>query len=253
MTLTLTQAIGSGVKRVLSVTGLVVFALITTFQLIVLGGINTIVNSIISPQFSGSVGLEMFTLPVSLPVAVGITASTTVASAVVFLISTRLLTRKQQELSTIPRSMCTRRIGWATISGIGMSVILAPLVLIGMTLIIPGLFLAVSFQFAVFFIGVEDARAISALRQSWRLASGNRWRLLAILIAFSVAMMAISIITSLVSVILPVASEIISVIMLSAISVALYGVVAEAYLMLRDGEPNDWNTSSDSTTAADPA
>ena len=254
MTLPLSQTFSKGLQRTLSTTGLVIFVLTAVSQLLIVGATNTIVGGIIAERLPEATSAEIgFTLPVSVPVATGITVGVALFATVVFLVSTRLLTREQNELSTLPRSIFTRRIGRATLSGIGMSLILTPLILLGMPLLIPGLFLAVSFQFGIFFIGVDDARAISALRQSWRLASGNRWRLLAILVVFTIAAMAVGMITSVVSFIFPVAGQFVSVISMSAIVVLLYGVLAEAYLLLRDEPTNGQNTSRSTSTTIDPA
>jgi hypothetical protein len=253
MTLPLGQTVSNGVQRTLSTTGLVIFVLTAASQLLLVGATNTIVASIITDLPPEATSTEIgITVPVSVPVAAAIAVSVTLFGTVVFLVSTRLLTREQHELSTLPRSLCTRRIGRATLSGVGMSLILTPLILLGMPLIIPGLFFAVSFQFGVFLIGVEDARAIGALRQSWRLASGNRWRLVAILVAFTIVAMALGMGTALVSGISPAAGQVVSVTAMAAIIVMLYGVLAEAYLSLRDESTNRGGSTSSSSTAVDP-
>ena len=250
MTLPLGQTFTKGIHRTLSISGLVIFVLTAVSQLLLVGATNTITVSIIAANFPDTTGVQTgYTLPVSLPIAAGIAVGVALFGVVVFTISTRLLTRDQHELSMIPSSSFTRRIGRATLSGIGMSLILTPVILLGMPLIIPGLFLAVSFQFGIFFIGVEDARAISALRRSWRLASGNRWRLLAILVVFTIAAMALSMVTSLLSLMFPVAGQIISVVALSAMVVLLYGILAEAYLVLRDEPLGGQNTTKSTSTA----
>jgi len=250
MTLPLGQTVTNGIRRTLSISGLVIFVLTAVSQLLLVGATNTITARVIAANLPDATGVQIgYTLPVSLPIAAGIAVGVALFGVIIFTISTRLLTRGHQELSTLPSSLFTRRIGRATLSGVGMSLILTPVILLGMPLIIPGLFLAVSFQFGIFVIGVEDARAISALRQSWRLASGNRWRLLAILVVFTIAAMALSMVTSLLSFIFPVAGQIISVVALSAMVVLLYGILAEAYLVLRDEPLGGQNTTKSTSTA----
>jgi hypothetical protein len=105
----------------------------------------------------------------------------------VFLVTARLLTRGLSKLSSLPDDLFTRRIGRAFLSALVVSVILAVALPLGFALLfVPGLFPTVSLQFALFAVAVEDTSPIDALRRSWEPVSGNRWRLLALVVLFGI-------------------------------------------------------------------
>lgn len=95
MTLPLGQTVSNGVQRTLSTTGLVIFVLTAASQLLLVGATNTIVASIITDLLPEATSTEIgITVPVSVPVAAAIAVSVTLFGTVVFLVSTRLLTRE---------------------------------------------------------------------------------------------------------------------------------------------------------------
>ena len=67
----------------------------------------------------------------------------------------------------MPAELFTRRIGRATLSAVGANLFIGAAVSVGFVLlVVPGVYLAISFLFAVFVVGVEDERAVDALRRS---------------------------------------------------------------------------------------
>jgi hypothetical protein len=68
--------------------------------------------------------------------------------------------------------------------------VMSPLmiILVGIPAII---FVAISWIFAIQLVMIEGARSISALKGSWDIASGNRWRILGIGIVFALLQMAL--------------------------------------------------------------
>lgn len=253
MTLRIGRTLGNGLQRSLSVSGLVVFLLTAVSQLLLVGATNTLFTELVRRWLpEASLPTTGFTLPVSTTVAALLSVVLTLFGTFVFIVSTRLFTRDQRSLSTIPRGVFTHRIGRAFLSGLAVSVIITPFITVGLLLIVPGLFLAVSFQFAIFAVGVEDAGPITALRRSWRLARGHRWRLLGLLAVFTALAILASSVAALFSVLSPVAGQIASVIALAGTVVVLYAMLADAFLQLSEEAPDGRSTSGTATTTADP-
>jgi len=253
MTLAIGRTLGNGVQRSLSTSGLVVFLLTALSQLLLVGATNTLVAGLVRDRFpEASFSAGGYTLPVSTTVAGGIALAATLLGVFVVVIATRLFARESHSLSTLPGDVFTRRLGRAFLSVLAVSVIITPFITVGMLLVIPGLFLAVSFLFAVFVVGVEDAGPVTALRRSWTLSQGNRWRLLALLLGFTVLTTIVSMGSAVLSVVDPAVAQLVSVVALSAAAVVLYGVLADAFLQLRDDDPAT-RSGSATTPAADAA
>ncbi|ERH01647.1 MAG: hypothetical protein J07HN6_01203 [Halonotius sp. J07HN6] len=253
MTLSIGRTLGNGLQRSLSLSGLVVFLLTAVSQLLLVGATNTLLADLVRRWLpAASLSTTGFTLPVSTTVAALLGVVLILFGTFVFIIGTRLFTRDQRSLSTIPRGVFTHRIGRAFLSGLAVSVIITPFITAGMLLLVPGLFLAVSFQFAIFAVGVEDAGPITACRRSWRLARGNRWRLLGLVAVFTALAIVASSVAALLSVVSPVAGQIASVVALSGTVVVLYAMLADAFLQLSGETPDGRSTSGTATTTADP-
>lgn len=236
MALQIGNAIGSGLRRSLSVSGGVLMVLMFAFVLVFMSATNTVFLELLPPevQETGQFGL---TLPVSAAVA-GVIAGIAMLLGMVFSITmTRALTREHAELSSFPSELFTRRIGRAIVSMIGASFLIQLAVTIGMVfLLVPGLFLAVSFMFSVYAIGVEDERAIDSLSRSWELASGNRWGLFGLTVIVALAVGVGSGLGTILTSIDPVAGQVATLALTSVLTVLGNGVIADAYVQLRDDE-----------------
>ncbi|WP_251331127.1 hypothetical protein [Haloplanus pelagicus] len=182
MALRLGQALGRGARRAFSVSGIVALVLTICYQVLLVGSLNTvIVNRLPSSVESGDIDTIGFTLPLPTEVAAALGLVAFLLGIVVVVVAARLLTRDLPALSSLPGDLFTRRLGRAFLSTLVVSVVLAVVIPLGFVLLFfPGLFLTVSLQFAVFAVAVEDTGPVDALRRSWELASGNRWRLLAL-------------------------------------------------------------------------
>lgn len=252
MALRIGDAVGDGVQRAISYSGGVLMVLIFGYQLLFVGAVNRITAALLPPDVQ-----ESSTLGVVLPVPVGVAAGLAVVGLLVgmvlYLVATRALTRDPADLDTLPAELWTRRIGRATLSAVGANLVVTLAVLVGLVfLVVPGVFFAVSFLFVVFAIGVEDARAVDALRRSWRLARGDRWSLLALALLVGVITGLGSGIGSTLSVLAPVAGQVASLALAAVFSVVGYGILADAYLQLADDNPTEPDAGSP-TTDADPA
>jgi hypothetical protein len=118
------------------------------------------------------------------PLAVGIPAGAAAALALllglvaeaVTLVAVRVFVAdRTAELSG---ALVRRNLGWATLNGFLGGIVVAVVVAIGLVfLLLPGVFLYVSFLFLRQEIAVEDENFIDALVGSWRLSKGNRFEL----------------------------------------------------------------------------
>lgn len=235
MSLQLGRAFGGGVKRSLSRSGLLAFVLITLYQFGVVGAINTIivraVPSRYTPQVLESVG---FVFPLSTRMAIGLGAASLLIGAWVFVVTTRLLARPIDLVSSIPSSAFTRRLVLGVLSALLVSLVLSVVIPLGFILLfVPGIFLLVSLQFAIFAVGVEDQGPLSALSRSWNLARGNRWKLLILVLVIAVLGGLVGIMTSVVTYIDPLAGQLLSIATMSVVLLLTYGILADAFVQIR--------------------
>lgn len=234
MTLRIGDAIGGGARRAFTRSGGVLMVLLFGYTMVFVGAVNRLFIGVLPAEVreSGEIG---FALPVPPAVAAGIVGLGLLFGIVLYLAATRVLTRDPEALSSLPPGLFTRRIGRATVSTIGASVVTQLAIAVGFVLlVVPGIFLAVSFMFVVFAIGVEDRRAIDSLERSWHLASGNRWGLFALLLVVVVIAGIGGAIGSVISFVAPSAGTVASLALTSVLSIVSYGIFAEAYLQLRD-------------------
>lgn len=250
MVLDIGGAIDGGVRRSASVTGVVLMVLTFVYQLVFLGSINTIFSELLpaAAQAGSQIGL---TFPLSTAVAGGLALVAMIFGMLVFLGAVRALVRDVDEQSTVPTELFTRRTGRALLSLVGANIVVSLAVMIGFALFfVPGLYLAVSFIFVVFAIGVEDERAIDAMRRSWTLATGNRWHLFGLFVIVTVVMVVASSLGTFVSFVDPAVGQVVNMALTAVFSIVGYGILADAYVQVRDEHDGDDGGTADSTDAA---
>ena len=237
MALQLGQALGRGARRAFSISGIVALVLTICYQVVFVGAFNTIiVNRLPASVQPSDIGTIGFTLPLSTEVAAVLGLGAMLFGVGVFLATARLLSRDVASLSSLPRGLFTRRIGPAFLSAVVVSVVLAVVIPLGFALLfIPGLFLTVSLQFALFAVAVEDTGPIDALRRSWELASGNRWRLLALVVLFGILGGIGGAVGSLFAFVSPSAGQLASLVINSVLIIVMYGILADSFVQLRRG------------------
>lgn len=239
MTLQLGRTFVDGIGRVLTRTGGLLLVGLLAIQFLVQSSINTAVLEVFPPEATSELeGMLGLTLPVSGTVAGVLLAAAFVLSSAYFVVLSRALTRPRDELSTFPSSLFTRRIGRATLSSLGGGVLVGLSVSIGLALfVLPGLFLAVCFLFFVFAVGVEDRRAIGALGRSWALSRGDRLKLVVVVIVAGLVGAVVGAVGAVFELAgTPLVAELVSNTISSVLFVLLYGVMAAAYLQVRDDE-----------------
>ena len=246
MSLQIADAIGDGARRAFTYSGGVLMLLMFGYQLLFAGATNTITASFLPAAARGAADPGL-TLPISVGAAGALAVTGLVAGSVLFVVSVRALTRPQSELGALPSELFARRISRATLSTLGANLVVGIAVVVGFIfLVVPGVFLALSFLFVVFAIGVEDERAVDAMRRSWALASGDRWPLLGILVVVAVVTSVGSGLGGALSTVSPAAGQVASIALSSVLTVVGYGILADAYLQLGEEKP----TSPDRTTGA---
>ncbi|MFD1633508.1 hypothetical protein ACOZ4L_09950 [Haloplanus ruber] len=236
MALQLGRAIGRGARRSLSISGIVALVLMICYQVLFLGSFNAvIVNRLPSEVQANGAGVG-FALPLSTEVAAAVAVLALLFGIGIFLVTARLLSRDLSALSSLPGNLFTRRIGRAFLSATVISVVLGVVIPIGFAfLLVPGLFLAVSLQFALFAVAVEDTGVVEAFRRSWELASGNRWRLLALVVLFGVVGAIGGAVGSLLAFVSPAAGQLASLVINSTVVILMYGIIADSFVQLRGG------------------
>ena len=236
MALQLGRAIGRGARRSLSISGIVALVLMICYQVLFVGSFNAvIVDTLPSGVRSGDAGIG-FALPLPTEVAAGLAVVALLLGIGVFLVTARLFARDISALSSLPGNLFTRRLGRAFLSALVVSVVLGVAIPVGFVLLfVPGLFLAVTFQFAVFVVAVKDAGPIEAFRRSWELASGNRWRLLALVVLFGVIGAVGGVLGTLFALVSPSVGQLASLVINSVVLILMYGIIAESFVQLRSG------------------
>lgn len=233
MVLQIGRALGRGSRRALTPVGLVLMGLTLGYILAFTAAVNTVMAAALPPAVRDQAGLGI-TLPVSPVIAGVVMAVAMLLGMVFFLAATRAFTRAPADRGTVTLDLFTRRIGRALLSAIGANIVVSLSVMIGFALLfVPGLYLSVSFAFVVFAIGVEDARAIDALRRSWTLAKGHRWRLLALVLIVGVGVGLLGSLGSLLTIVDPALSQVVSLVITVPFTVIGYGIIADAYDQVR--------------------
>lgn len=231
MALSISRSLVRGVRHSLSRSGSVVLLFTLLSQFFVVSSLNTLIQAALPEE------LQTHQIGITLPIGNGIAGGLAVVGVILGLMGTvvgvRALTRDRQALNTVSNDLLTYRLGRALLSLVGAGLIVWITVTVGAVLVIPGLFLAVSFVFVPFLVGVEDDRAVSALRQSWRLASGNRWRLFGLLLTAVIAFGVANVITGVVSLIDLAVAQVVNVVITSVLTIVYIGAVGNAFRQLR--------------------
>jgi len=245
------QALGRGTRRSLSVSGIVLLVSMLLYQIAFIGALNTVISNFLNdlPEEAATTGAAEigFSFPIPTSVAAIIGGVALLFGTVVFFLAARLLSRDLSELGSVPGELVSHRFFRALLTTLAVSLISGIIIVIGLVmLIVPGLFFAVSFQFAIYAVAVEDRGPIDALGRSWELASGNRWKLFGLVILIAVISGIGTSIGTVVSLGNPMAGEVVSLVFNSVFAILTYGILADAFVQLRE-EPTTESTTVSGT------
>jgi len=251
MTLNIGSALETAVERTTSRAGLSFVAALVVLQalnlLFVTNYTAVAVGSL--PNAPSSPGQLT---PVSLGLGTGALAVLVLLTYLVLLVVSVALIRSMVSDvdDRIPSEFFTRRIVTAAVWWLVATVVLSVLIMLGTFLVVvPGLFLAVSLLFTVVYVAVEDENAFAAMRSSWRLASGNRWRLFGAALAAFVPYMVVYFAVTAALPLSTVAGWVVGSVLSGAWVVFLQALVAACYRQLRD--EGDGDTDGDGPADGD--
>ncbi|MFD1633756.1 hypothetical protein ACOZ4L_13055 [Haloplanus ruber] len=240
MALQLGRTCIDGIERVMTRTGGLLLVGLIVIQLLTQALINTAVVDIFPAGPAGELeALLGLTLPIPGAVAGVCFVGVLVLSSAYFVVLSRALARPTAELSTLPSTLVTRRIGRATLSMLVGGLVVGVAVTLGLALIlVPGIFLAACFLFVIFAVGVEDRGWIGALKRSWALSRGARLKLAVVVILAGVLGGVVGAVGTVLDLARsPVVAELVSNTLNSILFTVLYGIMASAYLQVREEGP----------------
>jgi len=168
-------------------------------------------------------------LPLSLGVALALALALALVAEALRMVAVRTFVSSQR--AGVPREFVRRRIAWVTLNGFFGGVVVGALVIIGLVfLVVPGVFLYVSFFFVRQEIAVEDKNFVEALSGSVRLTKGNRFELFAL----AVVLFAIGVAVSILAAFVPgISGAILAVVLSAGVGVYVSAAAAAAYRQLR--------------------
>lgn len=235
MTLQIGRALGNGATKTLSKAGLTFVLLLAIAQFAFLGATNRLFEALFA-SLDLPAGAEASTsLPLAIPVSVTVAAALALVMLLVFQVLYVVLLRVMAaDRQAITRETYTRRMGWVVLNSIVAGVVVGLLTTLGFVLlVIPGLFVMVSLLFTYVYIADRDENAISAMRSSWGLASGNRWRLFGLYLVVLAGFFVVSLVVGLAFPTGSVLELVVSTALNTVMIVYLLAVITDAYRQLR--------------------
>lgn len=247
MSLQIDEALREGFQRTISRNGLLLVGAFLVFSLLNLVVSQSLFNALEPvlleqlsslPQESFDQFRQSFDEPrpfaIGIPYTVGL--ALVIVAAVVAeglrIVSIRVFAA--EETGSFPGATATHRIVAATINGVVAGILVNLAVGAGLILLlVPGIFIALSFFFVRQEIAVANKNFVDAMRDSWALTGGNRWELLGLaVILFVIGFVANSpsIVLGFVS---PLASTVVGTAIGSVTTVFAIAVTTRAYEQLR--------------------
>ena len=243
MTFEISTALREGFERTLSRNGLLLIGVFVAFGL---------ANAVVSQSLSAATvrlveqteplgpGAGPLTGRAELPFALGVPATLAAAlSVLVFVVEEGLrvfsIRAFASEHTERMPSEFTRRGARATAHSVVASVIVAALTVLGLVLlVVPGVYVALSFFFVRQEIAVEDKGVVEALRDSWALTDGDRWELLGLAVLVAVVNLLAGLPSAAFGFLNPVAGALVAVSVGAVTTVFGVAAATRAYVQLRE-------------------
>ncbi|MFB6204942.1 MAG: hypothetical protein ABEJ05_00215 [Haloglomus sp.] len=244
MTLDVGAALRRGFSRTFERNGLVLMGVFLVFKLV-----NTVVGQSLSaatdtvlremargvPELSASqftTGPTPLAVDMPLGVAVVLAIAVAILAEAIFVVAVR--TMVSEETETVPREFVRRRLLGATLNGVVGGIVVGFLVVVGLVfLVVPGIFLALSFFFVRQEIAVADKNFVDAMSGSWALTKGDRLELFALAVVVAIAGILAGVVTVPVGLASPAASAVVGDALDAVFTVFGVAVAARAYDQLR--------------------
>ncbi|VTT88244.1 unknown [Halorubrum sp. DM2] len=234
MSLQIGATIANGLRRVANRNGLLLVlasvVLGTAWQV----AFNSAAAAALPPEIAGELAPA---IDGPFPVLVALAVATFLLLPVLSIAAVR--TFVAGETDRIPREFFTRRMVWVVANLAVGGLAFSALLMVGtLLLVIPGIVVYVSLLFMTVFVAVEDENFVAAMRDSWRLTRGNWLRLFGLLLVVIVPFtVVISVLSAGLAIAFGPASAVptLATVTLSMpFSIVILGVLAEAFLRLRD-------------------
>jgi len=195
-----------------------------------------------------------YALPVNLAMAFVLMMAVALVAEAVRIVAVRTLVSERRD--TIPAAYARRNIVLATLNGFVGGIVVLTLTTIGLVaLVLPGLFVGLSFFFIRQEIAVQDKNFVDAMAGSWELATGHRLELLWLGLALALVGLVASIPGFLIGMTAPGVGTAVGVLMRAVVLVFSVASVARAYEQLRaamaEDETTDDGPNYDSALTAD--
>jgi type IV secretory pathway VirB3-like protein len=181
--------------------------------------------------FAGAGGENPFAVTMSAGLAGGLALLLGFVAEALRIVSIRVFASESPD--SIPSSV-TRRPVAATINGVVAGILVGIATAVGLVfLIVPGLFIALSFFFVRQEVAVEDKNFIDAMSDSWTLTKGDRWELLGLALILIVVSFLVGSPALLLQFLDPTVGSVLNVVLGAATTVFAIAVTTRAYEQLR--------------------
>jgi hypothetical protein len=228
MPLQIGAALKSGGYRLASRTG----ALLTVAYLVLYAIYQVAYNGLLNVLYARwGVGATLpEPVPVPVPVAAAVVATSLVALSYLSVVAIRTFVADERD--AIPRSFYTDGVVWAVPNLFVGGLVTMFLMAAGFALlIVPGVFLLVSFVFVPVYVAVEGDNFVTAMRRSWALVRGDRLPVLGLVLVVVAAGLALGVVFAITNVVATLAGARIVTPLLAAVVVApvtMYNLAAVA-------------------------
>ena len=241
MSLQIRSSLTGGIGRCLNRNGLLLalaYVLVgAAWQVLLYSAVVTVAGQSAAP--SGASALPT----VDLPLAISVGGAVLALLLLQYLTVVTIRTFVGGHTRTIPAEFYTRNILSVLVNSIVGSVLFGLLIFVGsVLLVIPGIIAYVAFIFTLLYISAEDQNFIAAFRSSWNLTRGNWLRLFGLLVIILVGITVIpGVLSALTSAALtttlgPALGTLVSGTLTLPFSLILLGILAEAFIQLRDAQ-----------------
>ncbi|WP_049915294.1 hypothetical protein [Haloferax mucosum] len=241
MSLDISKSITGGISRAATRNGAI---LIAAYAIVGLGwqvAFNSLLNQLVSGLNTSGAAVSSSTTILSVDLPMSVLAVLAFVFLILLqylaLVATRVFVGGYER--SIPNDVLTRNIPLAIVNLFVGGIVYTALFVIGsFVFLIPGVIAYLAFVFMTFYIAVEDENFIAALSDSWSLTRGNWIRLLLLFVILFVIAFALGIVLVIMSFALSflsqMASALFSALVFIPLSVLSLGVLAEAFIQLRN-------------------